>query len=305
VKAIALQYARSLIREKTVVVLMLMLFGITIASSFIGWSSHHTVIAAYNQTILMFQSSGKLIPPDPFATQPDLSILKNMVIYIPLVGALLAIVIGQIGVMADNVAGTTKLIFSRPIARQDYLAGKLLGISYVLLAIISICLTTSIVSLLIINSHLPSVREMAKLILFYILSFGYLLLFALVGFLAALLTRSQSLALLGALAVWIVISFVIPQFASGVSPIASLNPATAPVDATQSAFFRTTQIVKPVSLGEEFKSVGLKLLDASPAGDRTRTLPQLIPLGVSLIGITYLARRRMNLLTVYDEAFND
>ena len=304
-KTIALQYARSLIREKTVVVLMVMLFGITIASSFIGWSSHHTVIAAYNQTIFTFQSSGKVIPPNPFATQPALSILKNMVIYVPLIGALLAIIIGQISVMADNVAGTTKLIFSRPVSRRDYLAGKLMGISYVLIAIISICLSTSIVSLLIINSHLPSVTELAKLFLFYVLSFCYLLFFALVGFVAALLTRSQSLALLGALAVWIIISFVIPQFASGVSPVASLNPNTAPVDATQSAFFRTTQIAKPLSLGEEYKSVGLKLLDASPAGDRTTTLPQLIPLGVGLLGITYFARRRVNLLSVHEEALND
>ena len=304
-KTIALQYAKSLIREKTVVLLMVMLFAITIASSFIGWSSHHTVIAAYNQTILTFQSTGKVIPPNPFATQPALSILKNMVIYIPLVGALLAIIIGQISVMADNVAGTTKLIFSRPISRRDYLAGKLMGISYVLLAIISICLGTSVGSLLIINSGLPSVGELLRLFLFYLLSFSYLLFFALVGFLAALLTRSQSMALLGALAVWIVISFVIPQFASGVSPIASLNPASAAVDATQSVFFRTTQLAKPLSLSEEYKSVGLKLLDASPEGDRSNTLPQLIPIGISLIGITYLTWRRMNRLTLHEEAMND
>jgi ABC-type transport system involved in multi-copper enzyme maturation permease subunit len=284
---------------------MAMLFSITIASNFIGWSSHHTVIAAYNQTILTFQSSGKVIPPNPFATQPSLSILKNMVIYIPLIGALLAIIIGQISVMADNVAGTTKLIFSRPVSRRDYMAGKLMGISYILLAIISICLSTSVVSLLIVNSHLPSVRELAKLSLFYVLSFCYLLFFALVGFLAALLTRSQSFALLGALAVWIVISFVIPQFASEVSPVASLNPNTAPVDATQSVFFRTTQLAKPLSLSEEYKTLGLKLLDASPAGDRTTTLPQLIPLGVGLLGMTYLARRRVNLLSVHEEALND
>lgn len=300
-----MQHVKSLVREKTVVVLMVMLFGITIASSFIGWSSHHTVVAVYDQTILAFRSSGKPIPPNPFAQQPELSILKNMVIYIPLVGALLAIIIGQVSVTADNVAGVTKLIFSRPISRRDYMVGKLLGISYVLVAIILICLSTSVASLAIINSHLPTVGELAKLILFYLLSFGYLLFFALIGFTAALLTRSQSLALLGALAVWIVISFVIPQFASGVSPIASLNPASTPVDATQSVFFRTTQIAKPLSLSEEYKTVGLKLLDAAPTGDQTSTFPQLLPLGVSLIGITYLGWRRMQHITVHEESAND
>ena len=301
----ATQHVKSLVREKTVVVLMAMLFGITIASSFIGWSSHHTVVAAYDQTVLALQASGKSIPPNPFAGQPPLSLLRNMVIYVPLVGALLAIIIGQASVTGDHVAGVTKLIFSRPVSRRDYMVGKLLGISYVLFAIVSVCLVTSIASLVIITRHFPSVGELTKLFLFYLLSFSYLFFFAIIGFIAALVTRSQSLALLGALAVWIIISFVVPQFASGISPIASLNPASTAIDATQSTFFKTTQLMKPLSFSEEYKTVGLQLLDASPAGSPTNSLPQLLPLVAGLIGVVYLGWRRMERLTVHEESASD
>jgi ABC-type transport system involved in multi-copper enzyme maturation permease subunit len=131
------------------------------------------------------------------------------------------------------------------------------------------------------------------------------LLFAIIGFIAALITRSQSLALLGALAVWIVTSFVVPQFVSGTSPIASLNPASAPVDVSQSAFFRTTRLFKPVSISEEFKTAGLQLLDASPTGDTNSTFPQIWPLGVSLFGATYIGWKRLQRLTVHEESAND
>jgi ABC-type transport system involved in multi-copper enzyme maturation permease subunit len=302
---LALQYVKSLVREKTVIVLMILLFGITIASSFIGWSSHHTIVAAYDQTILAFHASGRAIPPNPFAGQPNLAILRNMVIYVPLVGALLAIVIGQASVTADHVAGVTKLIFSRPISRRDYMVGKLLGISYILMGVVGVCLVTSVASLLFINSSLPTLWELARVTLFYLLSFSYLLLFAIIGFIAALITRSQSLALLGALAVWIVTSFVVPQFVSGTSPIASLNPASAPVDVSQSAFFRTTRLFKPVSISEEFKTAGLQLLDASPTGDTNSTFPQIWPLGVSLFGATYIGWKRLQRLTVHEESAND
>jgi ABC-type transport system involved in multi-copper enzyme maturation permease subunit len=215
--SIALQHVRSLVRERTVLVLVALLFGITLASSFIGWSSHRTVTSVYDQTVIALRASGKTIPPNPFGNQPGLSILKNMVIYIPLVGALLAIIVGQMSVAGDHLAGVMKLIFSRPVSRGRYLSGKILGIAYVLSGIIAVCFGTSLFSMLVVNHHTPSIFEIFKLSLFYGLSFLYLMLFALIGLSAALMTRSQSLSLLGSIGVWIVISFVVPQFASGPS----------------------------------------------------------------------------------------
>lgn len=302
---VATQQIRLLIRQKTVMLLFILLVGITIASSFIGWSSRHTITAVYDQTVNTLKSSGKSIPPNPFADAPSLSILKNMVIYIPLVGALLAIIMGHTAITSDRVSGVSKLIFSRPLARRQYLGGKLLGISGVLFAVIIVCLLTSLVSLLVITRQLSSTVEIFKLLLFYIISFAYLFLFALTGATAALMTRSQSLALLGALGVWIVISFVLPQFTSGVSPIASLNPVAAPVDSSQTAFFRTTRLLKPFSISEQYKATGSQLLDAIPRTEYTNLVPQLLPLGASLIGVACLGWARMKRLTVYEESAHD
>jgi ABC-type transport system involved in multi-copper enzyme maturation permease subunit len=303
--SIALQHVRSLVREETVLVLIALLFGITLASSFIGWSSHRTVTAVYEQTVIALRAGGKIIPPNPFGTQPGLSILKNMVIYIPLVGALLAIIVGQTSVTSDYLAGVMKLIFSRPVSRRQYMGGKILGIAYVLSGIIAVCLGTSLISMLVVNGHAPSTFELFKLSLFYGLSFLYLMLFALIGFSAALMTRSQSLSLLGSIGVWIVISFVVPQFASGVRPIASLNPVSASVGTSQTAFFRATQIIKPFSLSERFKDLGIQLLDAIPKSEQTSVAPQVVPLCVALFGVFAFGWRRMKNVHIYEDSIND
>jgi ABC-type transport system involved in multi-copper enzyme maturation permease subunit len=303
--SIALQHVRSLVRERTVLVLVALLFGITLASSFIGWSSHRTVTSVYDQTVIALRASGKTIPPNPFGNQPGLSILKNMVIYIPLVGSLLAIIVGQMSVAGDHLAGVMKLIFSRPVSRGRYLSGKILGIAYVLSGIIAVCFGTSLFSMLVVNHHTPSIFEIFKLSLFYGLSFLYLMLFALIGLSAALMTRSQSLSLLGSIGVWIVISFVVPQFASGVSPIASLNPVSAPIGTSQTALFRATQVIRPFSLNERFKDVGIQWLDAIPKTEQTSVAPQVLPLGAALIGVFAFCWRKMKRIHVYEDSIND
>lgn len=69
----------------------------------------------------------------------------------------------------------------------------------------------SAVSLLAVNRALPSAAELGRLTLFYALSWQYVMLFALIGMVTALLTRRRSLALLAALGVWLVLTFAVPQ----------------------------------------------------------------------------------------------
>ena len=62
----------------------------TALSGFIGWSSHATIIRVYDETVRTLTAAGKPAPPNPFSAQPRLSLLNNMIIYVPLIGALLA-----------------------------------------------------------------------------------------------------------------------------------------------------------------------------------------------------------------------
>ncbi len=117
-----------------------------------------------------------------------------------------------------------------------------------------------------------------------------LLLFALIGLVAALLTRSQSLGLFAAVAVWALITFATPQFTSGLRPVASLNPVVDPATVSHSGFFRATSKIKPLAVNEQYKALSTRLLsrgnDAVQAG-AGKTAVQLAPIVffVALLGL--------------------
>ena len=283
---IARQHLRALSRSHTFVLMLGVLLLMTAVSGLIGWSSHATIIRVYDETVRTLAAAGKSAPPNPFASKPRLSLLDNMIIYVPLIGALLAIVIGHMSVTADRQAGVTRVIFSRPVQRSSYFWGKLAGSAFAGAVIMAACLILSVLSLTLINGGLPNASEFLRLTLFYALSGLYLLLFVLVGMVAALLTRSQSMALFAAVAVWVLVTFATPQFTSGLRPVASLNPVTDPTTVSRSAFFRATSKAKPIAVNEQYKALSTRILTEGSGARPAKSAAQLAPIAffVLLLG---------------------
>lgn len=99
------------------------------------------------------------------------------------------------------------------------------------------------------------------------------------------LVLRRSLALLSAIGVWLIITFVVPQFTSGLRPTQSLNPLTEPVGTSQ-AFFRVTQ-AQPLSIVEQYKTAAGTILGTSPNRPTTETVLTIVPIvvaGFVLIG---------------------
>ena len=293
--AIARQQLLMLTRRRTFILMLGVLLLMTALSGFIGWSSHATIIRVYDETVRTLATAGKPAPPNPFAAKPRLALLNNMIIYLPLIGALVAIVIGHISVMADRQAGVTPAIFSRPVRRAAYFWGKASASAIAVAAIMVACLGLSVIALTLINSGLPTGGEFVRLALFYGLSGLYLMLFVLVGAIAALLMRSQSMALFVAVAAWVLVTFATPQFTSGLRPVASLNPVADPVKTTNSAFFRATSKAKPISVGEQYKALSSRILTAGSHFEVARTTRQVAPIAIFVLllgGWTSLLVRR-------------
>lgn len=280
---IARQQVRSLSRSQTFVLMLAVLLVMTALSGFIGWSSHATIIRVYDETVRTLTAAGKPAPPNPFASKPRLSLLNNMIIYVPLIGALLAILIGQRSVTDDRQAGVTRAIFSRPVRRSSYFWGKLGSSAFAGAVIMAACLVLSVVGLTLINRGLPTGSEFLRLTLFYGLSGLYLLLFVLIGTVAALLTRSQSMGLFAGVAVWVLVTFATPQFTSGLRPVASLNPVTDPVGVSSSTFFRATSRAKPIAVNEQYKELSTRILTVGSRLEPAKTATQLAPIGIFLL----------------------
>lgn len=277
IATIAAQQVTSLRRQRVFLALLGTLLVMTALAGVIGWSSHSTINRVYDEAVRYLAQKGQAAPPSPFRLKPPLSLLSNMVIYIPLIGALLAIVLGNLSLADDQTTGVGRLLFSRKLSRTSYVLGKIVGAAGVLVVVLVTSLLVSAGSLLVVNGAVPTASELGRLAVFYGLSWLYLMLFALIGMVTVLLSRRRSMALLSAMGVWLVLTFVVPQFTSGLRPTASLNPITSPVSTSQ-RFFDLTARARPLSVTEQYKEASGRVLQTAAGEPATTTLLRTLPL---------------------------
>jgi ABC-2 type transport system permease protein len=256
---IARQEVKLLAREKTILLLLVIFLCLTLASTFIGWFAQGTIQKVFLVAADELRVEGKTVPPSPFSNLPDLIVVKNVMIYIVLCGALLAIVLGYSAGMHDRKAGSVKILFSHPINKRDYLFGKILGISFVLLLMMLIALLISIVSSAILVKITG--LDILRLIGFYGFSFIYLLGFAILGLAFALIIKNDAIALLIPIILWLTITFVLPEFTSALYPTASLNPVLPPIETHGPILDLMHSIVNPFSISEHYKDSGAYILN--------------------------------------------
>ncbi|MDZ4828289.1 MAG: ABC transporter permease [Actinomycetota bacterium] len=287
IATIAAHQFRSLRRRRVLSAFGAIMIAVTVLAGVIGWSSHRTIARVYNEAVVLLGADGGAAPPNPFELKPTLSLLSNMAIYVPLIGALLALIVGNLSIADDQSSGIGRLIFSRQVSRSSYFLGKLLGTTAVVAVVLAASLFVSIVALLVANETAPDVGDLSRLVLFYAVSWLYLMVFVLIGMVTVLCTERRSLALLSAIGVWLVITFAVPQFTSGLRPTASLNPVTDPVSTTQT-FFRITSHARPFSVSEQYKHASAQILDTA-SGSAANALVRILPIAGLAVSLALAA----------------
>jgi ABC-type transport system involved in multi-copper enzyme maturation permease subunit len=251
---VARQEIRATMKENTFILLLVIFMGMTLASTYIGWSSGHTIQSVYNSTVAFLQEQGKAIPPPPFESASHLSLLKNMIIYIVLIGALLAITVGYLMGIRDRRAGVTRIIFSRNITKKQFLLGKVLAILFVLGSMLLIASIVSAVSSMLLSQI--TFTDVMRIAGFYGFSLVYLAGFSFLGLSFALTRNTSTIALLSPIIIWLAITFVLPELTSALYPTASLNPILPQTDVLQSTMLNAIHTaVYPLSISEQFKVV--------------------------------------------------
>jgi ABC-type transport system involved in multi-copper enzyme maturation permease subunit len=276
IATIASHQVLSLRRQRVFLALLATLLTMTALAGVLGWSSHQTIVRVYDEAVKLLASTGKPAPPNPFLLKPTLSLLSNMVVYIPLIGALLALILGHLSIVDDETNGTGRLVFSRQITRTSYVIGKIASAAAVLAIVLAASLVVSAASLLVVN-HTIAGADLGRLGLFYALSWLYLMVFALIGMVTVLMTQRRSIALLSAMGAWLVITFVIPQFTSGLRPTQSLNPITDPASTSQT-FFKITSKLRPYSVVEQYKQASGRILQTATAESLGHTIQRVLPI---------------------------
>lgn len=287
IATIATHQLVALRRQRVFAALLASFVLISALAGLLGWSSNHTIGRVYDEAAKLMTATGQPAPANPFLLKPALSLLSNMVVYVPLIGALFALVLGHLSVVEDEASGLGRLLFSRHITRTQYAMGKVTSAAAALAIALGASLVVSALSLLVVN-HGLAVSEVARLGLFYALSWLYLMSFVLIGIIAVLVTRRRSLALLSAMGAWLVITFVVTQFTSGLRPTQSLNPIIEPIGTSQ-RFFQITAYGQPFSVVEQYKATAAVILNTAPNESTGQLVVRLLPvaaLAVILLLIT-------------------
>ena len=246
-------------RERLPQILLFIFLVMTALSCFIGWATNHTVTNVYNEAV----RQGITKATNPFTGVTPLFYARNTVIYIVLIGALLAIILGVQSIVRERKARTSDLLLSRPIPVAMYLAAKLAGVAMWLLLVLIISAIINWASIGFISHHVLSLDNTLHLSAFYGLAWLFLLTFITLGMLGGIYARKETSALLVPVIIWSAIVFVIPQLGTAEHPVSLLNPVPAHI-ASHGFFFQVNQtIFGPLSLTEHFKTASGAILHYS------------------------------------------
>lgn len=309
---IASSEVKTLFKEKIFFLLLGIFISMTLASSFIGWSTYTTTNAVYNASVVFLHQHGVVkVPANPVLSFPALASFRNIIVYMFLIGSLMAIVVGNRSFIRERKSGVLQLLFSRPVSRSTLLFGKIMGICVTLFSIISATAFVSILSSYFLP--LPQIRsaDVIHLIVFYAYSFLYVLFFALLGLFFSIKARSESLALFIPVCIWVGITFIMPELATGQTPTALLNPVTIDNISAQGSFFSFAQrFLAPISLGWHYTSLGSQLLNTTHTPPFTLEIIQaniknIIVLAVAQIAGFLLCYNALQKYNVLHDEVND
>ena len=255
----------ALFRERTMYSITAVFLVMAAAASFIGWSTFTTAEAIYKASVIYLHTNGvSTVPDNPLRTVPSLASFDNLIIYIALIGALLAIIIGHRSIMRERRSGIMQVLFTRPISKSIFIVGKVAGLGLVLLVITSTTAFISITTSFLLPLQHLTVSDIGHLVAFFALSFLYMLLFALIGLLFAIIAKSESLALFVPICIWVGVTFVLPELATGLTPTALLNPVTLLQLPPSVGFFQVAErILFPISLAWHYTTMSGELLGSS------------------------------------------
>lgn len=278
----------SLRRERMPQLLLMVFVAMVTISSALGWLASSTVGAVWRETV----RAGLTSAADPFGAVSPLFFARNTVIYVVLIGALSAIVLGAASGLRDRRAGSADLVLSRSVGVRALLVGKLFGLAEVLAVASAAGFAVSWVSVSVITGSPLAMVETLRMLAFFALSLMLLGGFAALGLMSGLRSRSSTSALLLPTALWALLTFLLPQVATGANPVSLLNPVPAP-PATDPAFGVLHGLLGPLLVTEQFKTVsGVLLRNPDVSGAVAPALLSVLGATGIVIALALLMPRR-------------
>ena len=186
---IAGQSVRFVLRERTVALLSGMFVVLVLISAWLGWQATATVNRIYLDAAAFLAGAGQPVPPNPVLDISPLTLMRNMSVYVSLIGALAAIVIGNRLVALDRKAGVLPLIGVRPISVSDYALAKIAALLGLILGLAALAGIVGALTLSLLPATTVTAGQWAQLTAFFGVSALYMATFGLFGLAAGAWAR--------------------------------------------------------------------------------------------------------------------
>jgi ABC-2 type transport system permease protein len=214
--AIAKKEILDALRNKTFMTLLALLALLIVISVLVSTLVFRSQVSEYNMALETLKQLGK----KPSAAPPQLfplNLLRGVVDYVEIIGALLGILLGYLSVIKEQNK-TLTLLLVRPLSKREIISGKLLGNGLVMTGLMTMVAGIVYLSLVLIGGVALNHGEFFKLLLITLLASAYLMVFFSLGYILSLSQKNSINGLVIALFVWLSFVLILPQIGDTMDP---------------------------------------------------------------------------------------
>ena len=242
-------------RSKSPQLVVSVFLVLTSISSMIGWLTVRNVTKIYNDIV----SQNLTTAPNPFTNVPSLYYMRDSVIYVVLIGSLMAIILGAQASLRDRKSNANELIKTRNVNLVHRVLGQLSAVGSIIILLEIVALLTSFISIWVIQKTPLSIGAIFSLIGYGAVSAIFMIAIAAIGFTFGTISKSEESSLLYPIVGWAVLTFTIPQIITSTHPVALLNPTPAVSTGTGLAQ-SVINGISPLAVMENFKAIANAIL---------------------------------------------
>jgi len=293
---IAKKEIKDAFRNKLFIIIVVLLLILTIVAIVLGAYQIRAEVDSYNSSIDFLKSLGKTELPAMPNLNP-ISASKGFVNYVGMIGALLAIVLGNAAISKERKNNTLRLILSRGVFRDTFMTGKLLGNLAILASITALIGIITFVLILSIGGVSLGLDEVLRMGMFFIMSFLYMVFFMVLSMGISVISSNGSRALLIVIIIWLTLSFIFPQIGDtmdmdnqlpgGFFSQMGMTKAQEDQVLQQFRFYETLRDgIEEMSPTKHYERISFALLNVKP-GFETNNVWEVIGLKwINLLGLT-------------------
>lgn len=286
---------RDAIRSRRFLVLVLILSGALVTSVWIGSLSFGIKMHDYNLYLNALPTQLKaqaLKSPQLF----PLTLLRGGLEYLEILGALFAFLIGYSSIARERSSGTSLLLLSRPVSKNEIFLGKVFGLSTVWLAVLIVNFLAAILALLTIGNARMALIDYERILITLLFTFIYLLFWTTLAVLLGAQFQRPVRAIYVGISLWLTTVLILPQIGDTMDPdnqvpgglFASLGIAKSNEIAVLSHFHTFDVIrngIEVSSITKLFERIAFAFLGIKDRYNQLPLRPVFGAMNTSIIGI--------------------